>query len=628
MHSSPQSGRDFLSLLLCFIPLFAPVLAQDSVRYRFPPVTVERPAFQIPGITPQYTISTVAIAQLAPTRLHTLLSFAPGVFIRDYGGFGGLKTISLRGSGAAQTSIYLEGFPLNALQNGIIDLGTLPASIFQRVAFYKSAVLPEDIGANIGGSVHLFLPSTQPLSAIVEVGSFGYRQMTLAGNLNAQTFLVSNFLQSRGNYPFFFTNFGKRTLIRRQNSDIQSWNLLFSHRHTTSHFFLKNLNFFSYTHRGVPGAVVQGAIENRRARLRQWDFWTALAAGISTRLAMVETQALFRALQTGFSDPAMTVFGKTGFRSRYLETQTLLQTRFWWRFYPGWRLIGNLALSSAQLYGPMLQPEAGSRVSQQQISATGGISFEASDWNILGAVKLLTLPPAIVWLPSLSFQWQHRFFQWSLQVSRNHRFPTFNERYYLNYGNANLRPEQSWNLDFSTRLALSECSVSFSTFMSWIRNLILSVPKSPVEWQAQNIGKVLRYGVELSVKGSFGRSFHQLNFTFQRSRNQTPGSPHYGKQLSYTPQWLFRYLLSITIDPFQVGSILEGTGTRYALPSNLRQSRLPPYWIWNLYLRYWIPSLGTEVRFECQNCTNTRYAVIWHYPMPGRWFRLLLRQQW
>ncbi len=628
MLSSPQSGRDFSSLLLCFILLFAPVLAQDSVRYRFPPVTVERSAFQIPGITPQYTISTVAITQLAPTRLHTLLSFAPGVFIRDYGGFGGLKTISLRGSGAAQTSIYLEGFPLNALQNGIIDLGTLPASIFQRVAFYKSAVLPEDIGANIGGSVHLFLPSTQPLSAIVEVGSFGYRQMTLAGNLNAQTFLVSNFLQSRGNYPFFFTNFGKRTLIRRQNGEIQSWNLLFSHRHTTSHFFLKNLNFFSYTHRGVPGAVVQGAIENRRARLRQWDFWTALAAGISTRLAMVETQALFRALQTGFSDPEMTIFGKTGFRSRYLETQTLLQTRFWWRFHPGWRLIGNLALSSAQLYGPMLQPEVGRRVSQQQISVTGGISFEASNWNILGAVKLLTLPPAIVWLPSLSFQWQHRFFQWSLQISRNHRFPTFNERYYLNYGNANLRPEQSWNLDFSTRLTLSKYSVSFSTFMSWIHNLILSVPKSPVEWQAQNIGKVLRYGTELTVEGTLGHSVHQFNFTFQRSRNQTPGSPHYGKQLSYTPQWLFRYLLSITIDPFQVGSILEGTGTRYALPSNLRQSRLPPYWIWNLYLRYWIPSLGTEVRFECQNCTNTQYAVIWHYPMPGRWFRLLFRQQW
>jgi len=55
-----------------------------------------------------------------------ILSFSPGVVVRDFGGFGQLKTLSIRGSSNDQVVILLDGVRLNSPLGGGVDLSTIP----------------------------------------------------------------------------------------------------------------------------------------------------------------------------------------------------------------------------------------------------------------------------------------------------------------------------------------------------------------------------------------------------------------------------------------------------------------------------------------------------------------------
>ena len=61
-----------------------------------------------------------------------ILSFSPGVVVRDYGGFGQLKTISIRGSSNDQVVILLDGVRLNSPVGGGVDLSTIPVHYVER----------------------------------------------------------------------------------------------------------------------------------------------------------------------------------------------------------------------------------------------------------------------------------------------------------------------------------------------------------------------------------------------------------------------------------------------------------------------------------------------------------------
>lgn len=50
-------------------------------------------------------------------------SAVPGVYVSDYGGLAGLKSISLRGMGSSHTDVYVDGVRVGNVQSGLTDLG-------------------------------------------------------------------------------------------------------------------------------------------------------------------------------------------------------------------------------------------------------------------------------------------------------------------------------------------------------------------------------------------------------------------------------------------------------------------------------------------------------------------------
>ncbi|RYZ28063.1 MAG: TonB-dependent receptor, partial [Sphingobacteriales bacterium] len=94
-------------LMLCFVvsaqSQTVPVDQQgilDSVR-----VNAARRLRQFNAVMPVQTLDKVQLNQINAISVADAAKYFPGVLIRDYGGAGGLKTISVRSLGAAHTGI-------------------------------------------------------------------------------------------------------------------------------------------------------------------------------------------------------------------------------------------------------------------------------------------------------------------------------------------------------------------------------------------------------------------------------------------------------------------------------------------------------------------------------------------
>jgi iron complex outermembrane receptor protein len=84
-----------------------------------------------------------------------LLGTAPGVSVHTLGGPGQAATLSLRGASADQSTVLLDGIPLQGPGGGAVDLATLPATLLDRIVVSRG-VLGAQFGAGaLGGAVEL-----------------------------------------------------------------------------------------------------------------------------------------------------------------------------------------------------------------------------------------------------------------------------------------------------------------------------------------------------------------------------------------------------------------------------------------------------------------------------------------
>lgn len=269
-------------LLCCFKELHSTEYKLlDSVKTLPEVVVIETHNEILKKVQSVQTVSTVTQEEASKLGVHSVaevLQTMPGVFIRNFGGLGGLKTVSLRGSNSAQTLVLFEGIPLNSSQNGIVDLSLLPAQSFSSVEVTQGGSAGVGGAYAIGGSIALGTPRWQDSSSLLtnaSFASFGERKVTARVHLSTSSGLLScvaDAVHSNGNYPFTFNQFGKEQTLQRTNSEFTGYSALLSYQtnpkdssHFSTHAMLRS------SLRGAPGAVLQGFVENTTAQLSDND---------------------------------------------------------------------------------------------------------------------------------------------------------------------------------------------------------------------------------------------------------------------------------------------------------------------------------------------------------------------
>ena len=76
-----------------------------------------------PSSTPIQEFKQYRLKELNALQVSDAVKHFSGVIVKDYGGIGGLKTVSVRSLGAAHTAVAIDGIAMGNAQNGQIDIG-------------------------------------------------------------------------------------------------------------------------------------------------------------------------------------------------------------------------------------------------------------------------------------------------------------------------------------------------------------------------------------------------------------------------------------------------------------------------------------------------------------------------
>jgi len=98
----------------------------DTARtYSIPEVTVAEAYHtrEVRAMAPTQVFSKEELKSLNVLQVSDAVKHFAGVTVKDYGGIGGLKTVSLRSLGAEHTAVGYDGITISDCQTGQIDIG-------------------------------------------------------------------------------------------------------------------------------------------------------------------------------------------------------------------------------------------------------------------------------------------------------------------------------------------------------------------------------------------------------------------------------------------------------------------------------------------------------------------------
>lgn len=273
--------KTILTYVLCLLSVAARAqMRTDSIAE----VTVQGQRVQgdVLSATPYRTIGREQIQTLGLTALADAVKMLAGADVKDYGGIGGLKTVSVRNIGAHHTAVSYDGICISNTQAGQIDIGRYTLDNIEEVALavgqtgdllqsarhYAAAAL-----LNITTERPRWLSSRPSFQLSLRTGSFGLLNPSLRlwQPLGSRTLVAAHadYLRADGNYPFTLVNGRQQTRQHRNNTDIGAWkgeiNLYHSFR-DSSQLDLKA--YYYYSQRGLPGVVI---LYNNSNHERLWD---------------------------------------------------------------------------------------------------------------------------------------------------------------------------------------------------------------------------------------------------------------------------------------------------------------------------------------------------------------------
>jgi outer membrane receptor protein involved in Fe transport len=275
----------------------------------------------------------------------------------------------------------------------------------------------------------------------------------------------------------------------------------------------------------------------------------------------------------------------------------------------------------------------------------GNFDFEAIaggqlvyDENSLGNNTHLQFTPNVF----SHYQFLNNKHSAEFSYKRNFRLPSFNELYFGAVGNDHLQPEiaHQFNLGWDWRIKESyyrwRWEVSTQGYFNRVRNKIVAIPtKNLFVWSMQNVAEAAVYGGILETRATRRlRNNMRLeflgNYTYQRVIDITPNAITYGHQVAYAPEHTANADVMFVGKGFNVRISNNFVSSRYALNQNVPVNRLDPFWTMDASVGYKYTMKNKHkfgVQFNVRNVTNTSYAFIRSYVMPGRHYLLTLKYE-
>lgn len=679
--NKPRTIRHLFLGLIVLLFFFNASAQKDSTRAeQLPEITIGGEYFhQEMNQTAVQTITAKQISQLPTLQLSDALKYMSGLVIKDYGGTGGMKTISIRGLGSQHTGVSYDGIVLTDCQTGQIDLSKLTLDNVSSISVISgfSDILTPARQYSYSNLIKIQSINTLPskpihLKVAFTGGSFGLispqifcENLIKSKKRNDRYFLwnlSANYLQAKGDYPFTL-HYGSLTDSisheRRQNADITTFNTELNLLYKPGNYQTLQAKWYYYdSEHGLPSATVFYNLESHQRIANRNTFgqvsyqqqfspqWTYLVNG------------KFNYDYTHYVDPEYLneegVLDNTyeqyeGYISNAIKFSPLYK-------HDGWNILDDakeLHISLANdLFYNQLEGNASDYLHPKRFTSMTNLSLlYFNDWFKTSGNLLLTtinnhtdnqtdINNYIHLSPGVNFQFYDKTKHWTVRLFYKNifRMPTFNDLYYREVGNINLEPEKTHQFDIGVTFnkphfsaGKMDLSATLDGYFNIVKDKIVAFPSQNLfSWTMLNYGKVWIGGAEINANWQYQfikRYFIRLNgnCTYQKAVDRTDSTGKtFNHQIPYTPIWSGSACASIETPWFTLSYSMVLCGKRYALGENIPANLVNGYIDQSITLghEFDIKEVKLGIKFELLNLANAQYEIIRNYPMQGRSFRL------
>ena len=665
--------KHILTTILLYISICS--YASDSTAMirgirRIPEIELfgKRPLKEI-GTT-QTKMDSMTLKENIALSIADVLTFNSPIFVKSYGR-ATLSTVSFRGTSASHTQVTWNDMKINNPMLGMTDFSTIPSYFIDDASLLHGTSSVNETGGGLGGAVKLSTKHANAegfgLQYIQGVGSFysfdEFLRLTY-GNDHWQT--STRVVLSTSPNNFKYRNHDKKENIYDENMNIIDQYYPIERNKSGSYKDLHLLQEAYYnTNRGDRfGLNAWYVYSNRELAMLTTDY------GEDTDFENRQREHTFRGI---FTYDHLADGWKLGAKAGYIYT---------WMAYDYKRDLGNgimahMTRSRSRINTVYGQANAEYYIGTQWLftanlsahqhfvrSEDKNIILQSGDKGIVGYhVGRLELSGAISakWQPTdrigLSVVAREELFgdKWSpiipalffegllsrpgnltvkLSGSRNYRFPTLNDLYFLPGGNPDLRHERGWTYDAGLNFAVGKKDLykltgSLIWFDSYIDDWIIWLPTTKGFFSPRNLKKVHAYGLELQadLNLQFSKDWAlSLNSTFSWSPSINVGEPltaadqSVGKQLPYVPEISANIVGRLSWRTWAFTYKWCHYSERYTMSSNdiTLTGRLPKYYMSNVSLEKSLHCSWADwsLKGTINNLFNEEYLSVLARPMP------------
>ena len=567
--------------LCCVLLLFAiPARAQTPPVFELPEVTIPGRRPQPAAATPA-SISVLTREDLDALGIQTLaeaLQLLPEVFVRTYGGAGGLAEPSIRGFGPGQVLVLLDGVPLNNVALGQVDLSTISLNGVQRIEVLRGPFAALAGSGAVGGVINI-VTGAAGSTVTGRYGGAGERRLSMTRDLGA----VTLGLDVGGGDGY------------RLNSDAADVTLRADLR------IHRDLRVSIHHHRadvGTPGDVGAPTPSDRQSSDRTvfQVQWMNGDTGRGRAYYTVETLSF------------LTPFGTSTYRAALVGSELQRQ----------WPLSSaRVLVAGVEVQGQRLDAEVfGSPIRENAVVGAAYLQYDAA----LSPHALVSLglrldthsrygtalnPRAGI---SVGLDERTRI---RAAVGRTFRGPTFLHLFFPGCSNPGLGPESAWAAELGIERALSGGVIGATAFAAEAVNLISS------GCPPLNVNEASFRGVSVEGRTRLGvRALLRLSLTAQQAIDRATGTT-----LPRVPALAANATLTYRLsDASSLAAIVQYVGPRRdvdfsVIPSTMVET---PAYV-DLGLRYQHRTVGGwTLTVGIDNALDARYEVVKGFPAPGR----------
>ncbi len=612
---------------------------------------------------PVQSINHEMLQQINAESIADAAKYFSGVLIKDYGGVGGLKTISVRSLGALNTSLLYDGIPVADAQTGQIDLSKFSSTFVQSLELSEANPPQILLPARVYSSAAVLAVATNTFNtnnftqkkwqAGIKQGSFGLWQPFAAIYLPASKSVVisanAEATWSKGNYPYYIDNGMFSQKAYRTNSDLKSFqgeiNIVKQFKDSSQ---LQTKLWGYSSERGLPGSII---FFNNISVQRLWnkDFFlqSRYQKKISEHTSLL-VSAKYSSLFTKYTDPNF-LNNAGGLDNRYTQQEIYVSAAISQKI--GKYFSASLAsdFASAHLSSnivPFATPTRNTwwnSIAIQYARRLWQINASLLNTNVndktktgSAAVNKNEFTPTVAASYKLNVESPFLFRAFYKNIFR---LPTFNDLYYtyISTINPKLLPEYSkqynvgitYSKNFNT--ALKQFSISVDGYYNTVKDKIIAVPSQNLfVWTVTNLGKVHIKGIDVNAEanGKFSSAMKwsvRIAYTLQHAEDVTdPTSTEYKNEIPYTPNNSGSALAVFYYKSWSAGYSFLFSGTRYTLGENNPANELSGWDTHDVFVARMIKlsHFQANIKGEINNVFNERYEIIRYYPMPGRSYKI------